>query len=208
MSSILVHRGAAPVARMPTLTNASHTAAQANASPGSRRRTCRRTKRSPSCMPRSSTAPGASCSTACGPLLTTSMVYFEYLAQHPDADRVFNEAMTGWTHQLVGAMVDTCDLSPFKTVVDVGRLRDTTGAHPEAHWCASTRRPTRSWGKRTSGAPQASRQRTMRCGSSHTSRRVKDCSCKVRRREPTPRGATKHVAATAPAVLAYCSTFS
>ena len=48
------------------------------------------------------------------------MGYFEYLAQHSEADRVFNEAMTGWTHQLVGAVVDTYDFSPFKTVVDVG----------------------------------------------------------------------------------------
>jgi SAM-dependent methyltransferase len=48
------------------------------------------------------------------------MGYFEYLAQHPEADRVFNEAMTGWTHQLVGAVVDTYDFSSFKTVVDVG----------------------------------------------------------------------------------------
>ena len=46
--------------------------------------------------------------------------YFAYLAQHPEADRVFNEAMTGWTHQLVGAVVDTYDFSPFKTTVDVG----------------------------------------------------------------------------------------
>jgi hypothetical protein len=48
------------------------------------------------------------------------MGYFEYLAQHPEADRVFNEAMTGWTHQLVGAVMDTYDFSPFKTIVDVG----------------------------------------------------------------------------------------
>jgi hypothetical protein len=46
--------------------------------------------------------------------------YFAYLAQHPEADRVFNEAMTGWTTQLVGAVVDAYDFSPFKTVVDVG----------------------------------------------------------------------------------------
>lgn len=46
--------------------------------------------------------------------------YFAYLAQHPEADRVFNEAMTGWTKQLVGAVVDAYDFSPFKTVVDVG----------------------------------------------------------------------------------------
>jgi O-methyltransferase/methyltransferase family protein len=48
------------------------------------------------------------------------MGYFEYLAQHPEADRVFNAAMTGWTHQLVGAVVDTYDFSSFRTVVDVG----------------------------------------------------------------------------------------
>src|SRR5215210_3487232 len=42
------------------------------------------------------------------------------VAQHPEADRVFNEAMTGWTHQLVGAVVDKYDFSPFRAVVDVG----------------------------------------------------------------------------------------
>ena len=46
--------------------------------------------------------------------------YFAYLAQHPGADRVFNEAMTGYTTQLVGAVVDAYDFSPFKTIVDVG----------------------------------------------------------------------------------------
>jgi len=46
--------------------------------------------------------------------------YFAYLAQHPEADRVFNEAMTGWTTQLVGSVVDAYDFSRFKTVVDVG----------------------------------------------------------------------------------------
>ena len=46
--------------------------------------------------------------------------YFAYLGQHPEADRVFNEAMTGWTTQLVGAVLDAYDFSPFKTVVDVG----------------------------------------------------------------------------------------
>ena len=44
----------------------------------------------------------------------------QYHAQHPAADRVFNEAMTGWTTQLVGAVVDAYDFSPFKTIVDVG----------------------------------------------------------------------------------------
>ena len=46
--------------------------------------------------------------------------YFAYLAQHPEADRVFNEAMTGWTAQIVSAVVDAYDFSPFKTIVDVG----------------------------------------------------------------------------------------
>ena len=46
--------------------------------------------------------------------------YFAYLAQHPDSDHVFNHAMTGWTAQLVGAVIDAYDFSPFKTVVDVG----------------------------------------------------------------------------------------
>ena len=46
--------------------------------------------------------------------------YFTYLAQHPDADRVFNEAMTGYTTQLVGAAVDAYDFSAFSAIVDVG----------------------------------------------------------------------------------------
>jgi len=46
--------------------------------------------------------------------------YFAYLAQHPEADRVFNEAMTGYTTQLVGAVVEAYDFSPFTTLVDVG----------------------------------------------------------------------------------------
>jgi hypothetical protein len=37
--------------------------------------------------------------------------YFGYLAQHPESDRVFNEAMTGWTRQLVDAVVHAYDFS-------------------------------------------------------------------------------------------------
>ena len=48
------------------------------------------------------------------------MSYFSYLAQHPEADAVFNQAMTNWTTQLVSAVVDAYDFSPFKTVIDVG----------------------------------------------------------------------------------------
>ena len=46
--------------------------------------------------------------------------YFAYLAEHPDANEVFNKAMTGWTAQLTGAVLDAYDFSLFKTVVDVG----------------------------------------------------------------------------------------
>jgi O-methyltransferase domain/Dimerisation domain len=47
------------------------------------------------------------------------MGYFEYLGQHPEADRIFNEAMVGWTNQVAGAVAGTYDFSPFGTVVDV-----------------------------------------------------------------------------------------
>ena len=52
--------------------------------------------------------------------------YFAYLAQHPEADRVFNQAMTGYTTQLVGAVVKAYDFSPFKTVVE--RALNTGGS--------------------------------------------------------------------------------
>lgn len=48
------------------------------------------------------------------------MPYFAYLAQHPDADRVFNAAMSDWTNQLADAVAETYDFSPVRTVVDVG----------------------------------------------------------------------------------------
>jgi hypothetical protein len=48
------------------------------------------------------------------------MAIFDYFAQHPAADRVFNEAMIGWTTQVAGAVAGTYDFSPFGTVVDVG----------------------------------------------------------------------------------------
>jgi len=46
--------------------------------------------------------------------------YFAYLSQHPEADRVFNQAMTGYTTELVGAVLEAYDFSPFRTIVDVG----------------------------------------------------------------------------------------
>jgi len=48
------------------------------------------------------------------------MDYFAYIAQHPEADRIFNEAMSGYTAQLVSAVVESYDFSSFHTVVDVG----------------------------------------------------------------------------------------
>ena len=50
------------------------------------------------------------------------MNYFDYLAQHPEADQVFNQAMSGYTTQLVGAVLDAYDFSAFKTIVDIGRV--------------------------------------------------------------------------------------
>lgn len=46
--------------------------------------------------------------------------YFTYLTDHPESEQVFNQAMTGWTNQLVGGVVDAYDFSGFETVVDVG----------------------------------------------------------------------------------------
>lgn len=46
--------------------------------------------------------------------------YFPYLAAHPEADRTFNEAMTGWSAQVDRALVAAYDFSPFGTVIDVG----------------------------------------------------------------------------------------
>lgn len=45
---------------------------------------------------------------------------FPYLATHPEADRIFNEAMIGYTHQVANAVAATYDFTPFGTVVDVG----------------------------------------------------------------------------------------
>ena len=45
---------------------------------------------------------------------------FPYFAQNPEADRIFNEAMIGYTHQVANAVTGTYDFSPFRAVVDVG----------------------------------------------------------------------------------------
>jgi hypothetical protein len=46
--------------------------------------------------------------------------YFTYLAAHPDAGSIFNDAMTGWTAQLSDAVVAAYDFSGPGLVVDVG----------------------------------------------------------------------------------------
>jgi hypothetical protein len=46
------------------------------------------------------------------------MGYFAYLAQHPGSDLVFNEAMTGWTHQLVGAVGSCGERPPSQILPD------------------------------------------------------------------------------------------
>lgn len=46
--------------------------------------------------------------------------YFDYFATHPEASRVFNEAMVGWTTQVTDAVVAAYDFSPFGVVADVG----------------------------------------------------------------------------------------
>jgi hypothetical protein len=48
------------------------------------------------------------------------MPYFAYLAAHPEANRVVNEAMVGRTTQDAEMVVAAYDFSPFGTVVDVG----------------------------------------------------------------------------------------
>jgi hypothetical protein len=45
---------------------------------------------------------------------------FPYFAENPEAGRIFNEAMIGYTHQVANAVVGAYDFSPFRAVVDVG----------------------------------------------------------------------------------------
>jgi hypothetical protein len=48
------------------------------------------------------------------------MSHFLYLAQHPQSNETFNQAMTGWSEQLHHALLAGYDFSAFATVVDVG----------------------------------------------------------------------------------------
>ena len=45
---------------------------------------------------------------------------FPYFMQNPEADRIFNEAMIGYTHQVANAVAATYDFSTFSAVADVG----------------------------------------------------------------------------------------
>jgi hypothetical protein len=86
--------------------------------------------------------------------------YFAYPAQHPEADRVFNEAMTGYTIQLVGAVVDAYGFSPFKTILDVGGSYGTLLAailrsHPVARM--NTYSPPKSMQISSSSGPACSK---------------------------------------------------
>lgn len=45
---------------------------------------------------------------------------FPYFMQNPEADRIFNEAMIGYTHQVANAVVGVYDFSAFSAVADVG----------------------------------------------------------------------------------------
>lgn len=61
--------------------------------------------------------------------------YFEYLAHDPEANAVFNEAMTGWTAQLADAVAAAYDFDGRGVVVDVGGghgllLSTVLRAHP------------------------------------------------------------------------------
>jgi hypothetical protein len=64
--------------------------------------------------------------------------YFEFLANTPPADAVFNDAMTGWTTQVADTVVAAYDFGNVGTVVDVGGghgllLTTILRAHPEMH---------------------------------------------------------------------------
>jgi SAM-dependent methyltransferase len=45
---------------------------------------------------------------------------FDYLRDHPDAARVFDQAMIGASRQMIAALLDVYDFGGFRTVVDVG----------------------------------------------------------------------------------------
>jgi len=48
------------------------------------------------------------------------MSYWAYLAGHPEANEIFNQAMTSWSSQLDRAVLAAYDFGQFKTLIDVG----------------------------------------------------------------------------------------
>lgn len=48
------------------------------------------------------------------------MPVFDYYARHPEADRILNEALVGYTNQVARGVVSAYDFSAFETIVDVG----------------------------------------------------------------------------------------
>jgi hypothetical protein len=64
--------------------------------------------------------------------------YFDFLANTPHADAVFNDAMTGYTAQVASAVVAAYDFGGIDKVVDVGGghgllLTTILRAHPDMH---------------------------------------------------------------------------
>jgi SAM-dependent methyltransferase len=49
-----------------------------------------------------------------------SLSFFEYMAAHPEAGRIFDEAMTSLSHEEAQAVADAYDFTQFHYVVDVG----------------------------------------------------------------------------------------
>jgi ubiquinone/menaquinone biosynthesis C-methylase UbiE len=49
-----------------------------------------------------------------------SLSFFEYLASHSEAGRIFDEAMTSLSHEEAEAVADAYDFSQFHEIVDVG----------------------------------------------------------------------------------------
>jgi hypothetical protein len=49
-----------------------------------------------------------------------SLSFFEYMAAHPEAGRIFDEAMTSLSHEEAQAVADAYDFTRFHHVVDVG----------------------------------------------------------------------------------------
>jgi SAM-dependent methyltransferase len=49
-----------------------------------------------------------------------SLSFFEYMAAHPEAGRIFDEAMTSLSHEEAQAVADAYDFTQFHNVVDVG----------------------------------------------------------------------------------------